>query len=314
MSPRWIATVMWAALAAQVQAAPAACPPGQQESPIIFKGYEGCNPIGKYYVARGQKSPDWTGVLQCATQDRNDAVLMMMYANGLGVKRDIDRAIAHACRIDSAPMELKLRVEHLQAMKAGTDSKPIDLCDDATSGLMGGFCADVAERARKSVRDGALAQQTKGYTAIQRERYTALQKAVDAFAERSSRDETDLSGTARAAFVIQARAAIDDIFLADVRGAELGKLPRGTEQTYTAADKALNDVYRKVMALPTGADGQLKDTTVTKEGIRAAQRTWLKYRDAWAAFGTTRYPAIPAAAWKQRLTERRTAQLKEWLR
>ncbi len=313
MTPRSMAGLLLASLAVQVHAAPAACPAGQPQDPIIFKGYEGCNPIGKYYVARGDKNPDWQGVLQCATQDNNDAVLMMLYANGQGVKRDIDRAITHACRIDSAAMELKLRVEHLQAMKAGTDKKPIDLCDDATSGLMTGFCAGVAERAKKSVRDTELAAVSKAFTAAQRERYTALQKAVDVYAERSSRDETDLSGSMRAAFVSEARVAIDDAFLADLRAAEKGDLPRGTEQTYAAADKALNDAYRKVMALPTNAEGELRDTTVTKDGIRAAQRAWLKYRDAWAAFGAARYPAVPAAAWQQRLTERRTAQLREWL-
>jgi uncharacterized protein YecT (DUF1311 family) len=112
---------------------------------------------------------------------------------------------------------------------------------------------------------------------------------------------------------IGARAAVLDELLADVKAAEQGKPPAGTNAAFAAADKALNDVYRKVMALPADGEGRVAHTTVTKQDIRATQRSWIAYRDAWAAFAQARYPAVDAAAWKARLTARRTAQLRTWL-
>ncbi|WBS01881.1 DUF1311 domain-containing protein [Pseudoduganella sp. SL102] len=304
-----------ALLPACAAAAPAACPASAPDAqlPIIFDGYKGCNPLGKYYEAVRSASPDWQAVHRCAVQDRNDAVLMMLYANGRGVPRDVERAIGHACRVDSAQAELAGRLEHLQRIKAGQDRKPFDLCDDITSGLMMGFCASVAEDADGAARNAALARLDRSFTAAQRSRFAALRKATDAFARNVGDKETDLSGTARAAMSIGATAAVQDALLADVRAAEQGKLPAGTDAAFAAADKALNDVYRKVMALPADDSGRVAHSTVTKPDIRTTQRSWIAYRDAWSAFAQARYPAVPAAAWKTRLTERRTAQLREWL-
>ncbi|QCP11529.1 DUF1311 domain-containing protein [Pseudoduganella umbonata] len=250
---------------------------------------------------------------RCAVKDRNDAVLMMLYANGYGVPRDVDRAIGHACRVDSAPAELEGRLEHLQRMKGGQERKRFDLCDDITSGMMMGFCANIAEDAAGARRNEALARLGAAFPAAQQARYAALRKATDAFAQSVGGNETDLSGTARGAMSIGATAAVQDELLADLRAAEQGKLPPGTGAGFAAADKALNDAYRKVMALPADSEGRVAHTTVTKADIRTTQRAWITYRDAWSAFAQARYPGVPADAWKTRLTERRTAQLRTWL-
>lgn len=307
--------VLAALLHAPAAASPAACPARapDAEPPGIFEGYEGCNPLGKYYEARRSAAPDWQAVHRCAVQDRNDAVLMMLHANGFGVPRDIGRAIEHACRVDSAEAEMEGRLEHLRNMQAGRDKKPFDLCDDITSGMMMGFCADIAETADGKARNDALAKIGASLAPGPRAKLAALRKAGDAFARHVGDIETDLSGTARAALSIGARAAVQDELLADLRAAEQGRLPAGTDAAFAAADKALNDAYRKVMALPVDEEGRLGYTTVRKQDIRATQRSWIAYRDAWTAFAQARYPAVPAAAWKTRLTARRTAQLREWL-
>lgn len=318
-----LAGVLQVANVAGAASPAAACPAetAKAEPPGIFDGYEGCNPLGKYYDALRSARPDWASVHRCAVQDRNDAVLMMLHANGYGVPRNVDRAIAHACRVDSAPAELEGRLEHLQRLKAGqgkvqgkvSDKAPFDLCDDITSGMMMGFCANVGERADGADRNAALAKLGATFTPQQRSRFAALRKATDAFARSVGENETDLSGTARAAMSIGAQAAVQDELLADLREAEAGKLPAGTGAGFAAADKALNDVYRRVMALPVDAEGRVAYSTVTKPAIRTTQRAWIACRDAWTAFAETRYPSVPAAAWQARLTERRTAQLRTWL-
>ena len=53
--------------------------------------------------------------------------------------------------------------------------------------------------------------------------------------------------------------------------------------------------------------------TVNKDGIRTAQRAWLRYRDAWLAFARIRYPQLNADSLRAALTEKRTASLQQFL-
>jgi hypothetical protein len=66
-------------------------------------------------------------------------VLMMLYANGMGVPRNLDLAIHYACNIEGAPMESDGRVNHLAGLRdEGPGEQPFDFCDDITSGLAQG--------------------------------------------------------------------------------------------------------------------------------------------------------------------------------
>jgi hypothetical protein len=48
---------------------------------------------------------------------------------------------------------------------------------------------------------------------------------------------------------------------------------------------------------------------IQPEGIRNAERSWLRYRDAFVAFGRARYPGIPSEAWLTLLTNDRASVL-----
>ncbi len=77
-------------------------------------------------------------------------------------------------------------------------------------------------------------------------------------------------------------------------------------------DARLNKAYRAIMH-PGPADKPQYEiaTGITPDGIKEAQRAWLKFRDAWVAFGKVRYPAVSAHAWKAMLTERRVNDLED---
>ena len=77
---------------------------------------------------------------------------------------------------------------------------------------------------------------------------------------------------------------------------------------FAAADAKLNDVYKKVQHA-AGEDWG----TVTKDGIRLAQRAWLGYRDAWVAFAKVKYPSITSDTIRTWLTQKRTSELEEFL-
>jgi uncharacterized protein YecT (DUF1311 family) len=53
--------------------------------------------------------------------------------------------------------------------------------------------------------------------------------------------------------------------------------------------------------------------TVTPNGVKLAQRAWLRYRDAWVKFGVVKYPAVSTDSWKTWLTQQRIPLLQPWL-
>lgn len=114
-----------------------------------------------------------------------------------------------------------------------------------------------------------------------------------------------MSGTARAAISIEEAERLEAELLADLHRFETGKLPEG--RSPKAADGVLNATYARVLSrLETE-----QNATVNAEGVRTTQRTWLRYRDAWAHFGTARYPSTKPERWMAWASIQRIAVLKE---
>ncbi|WP_102222685.1 lysozyme inhibitor LprI family protein [Acidimangrovimonas sediminis] len=287
-----------------------------------------CDSTALYYGIREPADP--TRARACAFYeiDRPDlgddpfagiGMLMTIYANGRGAKRDLDLATALACRIYGAPAELEGRIEHLQAMKADpAEAKPFDYCDDITSGFAGAQCAGRAADIADAKRDARIAAITASWTKAERAGFAPLRRAAEAYAEASSDNEVDMSGTARGMFAIQRREAVLDAFAATLTRVAAGKLPQAGKADARAADAALNALYRKIMAIslaPGEVSGyqsadSLPSTTVTHAGIHTAERAWLAYRDAWRSFARHQFPAIAPTRLLAWLTKERIADLK----
>jgi hypothetical protein len=117
-----------------------------------------CDASGLYYRKRSQAvtSPaEWKVVRECASAQGDNAVLMMLYANGFGVPRDTDIAIHYACSLDfAAKAEMEARIAHLaNGLPAGA---VFDQCDDITSGRMGAVCAAIRQSLSSHVRAARL--------------------------------------------------------------------------------------------------------------------------------------------------------------
>lgn len=286
-------------------------PEGDLPSPAQRRALKGCD-SEKLYYGEGVK-PDYVRARQCAfiEADGEDAevfggstILMQVYANGLGVKRDLDLATAYACGISGAPAEVDGRVNHLQALKAKPDGKRFDYCDDITSGLAEGYCQARGSNKAGISRDARLKALVARLPPAARPLYAPLQKAFAAFVDAHGDGEVDLSGTARAAIEIQEQDAVRDQFLRDLDRLVSGRWPAATDAP--AADAALNASYRKALAWAASKD----NTTTTKpDDVRTAQRAWLAYRDAYVRFARAAAPGVPAEAVLARLTRLRTAQL-----
>ena len=292
--------------------------PASADLPYAQSAAAGCDAQTLYYDTKNQPgagAANWRQVRDCAAANGDNSILMMLYANGMGVAKTPDMALKYACGVDGAGAEMRGRVAHLLAMGKSGGPVVFDQCDDITSGFMQGVCTQISERQNKKARNRHIDALAQDWPPSQQAALRRLRAALDEFARIRGDEETDLSGTARAAMAIQARADEADRFSRDIDNAEQAKLPRLSAARFAALDKKLNLVYRKIMdAAPPGAPGLVSQyATVTKDNVRHAQRAWLAYRDALVGFGVLRYPAIPASAWKAMLTERRIVQLSELL-
>lgn len=240
-----------------------------------------------------------------------NAMLMTIYANGVGAARDLDVATHLACSLEEdAPAELRARIAHLDAMRARIRPRQdFHYCDDITSGLAMGYCAAHGSRIDEVARSAALAALTADYDPAQRRAYRTLVAARDAFMAARTDGEIDMSGTARGAIWVAARDNIIDDFVQTLRLLAGGRLPTAS---LAAADRALNAAYaarRRELAAGLRIAG-FSDIAPSWNDVRHAQRAWLRYRDAFLAFAAIAYPGVSRDGLAARLTAERTQMLR----
>jgi Protein of unknown function (DUF1311). len=228
------------------------------------------------------------------------------YANGWGVKRNSRLALALVCHGADVPAELFGMVDFLSKTQSDPAlKKPFVFCEHLTSGMNGSQCEAFDQDKDQAIRDHALAKIVAGFTPEQKAAFAALKKTNEAYIEAHSGDERDMSGTLRGAFYAEEAGKLHAAFLKAIEGFEKGNRP--PRDNFAAADKALNEAYRTVL---TKTDWTTTGT-VAPEGVRKTERLWLKLRDAWAGFGTARYPGSSADDWKAWATRARLAVLKD---
>ena len=252
---------------------------------------------------------NWGSYRKCVLSqgDMNNNDLAEIYANGWGVKRNPKLALALACHGGSVPAELEAVVEALYTTKDDERLKnDFHFCNYVSSGLNGGFCAAKAEEMAAKKREIEFSALTSGWTEPQKNTFRALQNAANDFFSEHTSSEQDMSGTAREQIATAEEAALKDALLKNIEAFESGQLPKDTD--FAKADKDLNMLYAQIMK-----KSQIIDYgTVTKDGIKATQRKWIKYRDAWIAFVAEKYPNHSTDSWKTWLTNERIEQLKEF--
>ena len=236
------------------------------------------------------------------------SILMMLYANGYGVNRNLDLSIRLACaNVGFAEAEIEGRMEHLKKMKSGESKEVFDLCDDITSGYMTGYCAGVHSQLDKINRQAIIDSVIKSWSEKEKAAYATLRKAASGFFTERVMSEVDMSGTARVAEEVGEEESLEEDFKDKIIAANKCAFDPYTTQQWEAADQKLNSAYTKIMKITNPHWG-----TVTKQGIRSTQRDWIAYRDAWITFAAVKCPQISTTALKTLLTTERTDQLEEW--
>jgi uncharacterized protein YecT (DUF1311 family) len=143
--------------------------------------------------------------------------------------------------------------------------------------------------------------------------FSRLRQAADAFSREATR-EVDMSGTGAAGFTIRHAGRRDDEFMQTLFKAAGGKLPRAGAAQLARLDRELNAQYGKVLAIPSRDENhpeRIGYSTVTWDDVRASERAWLAYRDAWTSFLAAARPSTDLLSVQAELTRQRIAQLKK---
>lgn len=287
-------------------------PAADRPTPEEAVGLKDCDAESLYY-GEGT-APDYVKARQCAVLDsergENDfffgnTILMQLYANGQGTPRNNDLATALACS-DDIPHDGKTdRVLRLQSMAA----KPVhfDICDDVVTDYGMAACAARDSRVADSARNRKIDALMQGFPAAAAPLFADVRTAFDAYVESHANDEVDHSGTIGALITVGERDGARDQFVKDLTRLADGTWPPASSDDAQAADKALNQGYAKALKVCPG-DAEFP-ATITPDIIRATQKAWLIYRDAYVKFATVAAPAVTQDAVLARLTKLRTAEL-----
>lgn len=282
-----------------------------------LKDLDQCDAYNLYYGFYETADPQKARLCAYAEMDKPEeegpfdgqAILMTIYANGVGARRNFDLALKLACKIGGAPMEVEGRVNHLSTLKTQNwQGNDFSLCDDITSGYMAGYCADHRSKFESMAREAQLDRIQSKWTSADHREYDRLRKMAVQYFDTHSECEVEQSGTARMAMFIEDTQALEEEFKNTLDLLEKGKLPKYSSQQFKAADARLNAVYQEVQKKFDPSGG-----TVTREGIRNTQRMWLKYRDAWVTFCGKKYIPYSSDSIKTHWTLKRIKELEEFI-
>ncbi len=281
------------------------------------RALRGCDSEALYYGIGRPADP--VRARQCAfleaqSDDRSplggQAMLMTIYANGVGATRDLDLATHYACQVEGAPAESDGRVTELADLaRQHWTGRDFGFCGNITSGLASGYCADHEARVAGARRDAALAGLSRGWAPAEQQGLAGLRRALEAFVQAEGAAQ-DATGSARAAFAIEAEEAVRTDFLDKMQRLATGRAPTYSAAQYRAADARLNAVYGRIIrdfAAQGDAGAAAGAPTVT--ATRAAQRAWLHYRDAFIAFAALKFPAVSRDTLATWLTMQRIQEL-----
>ena len=219
-------------------------------TPAQAKTLKGCDSEALYYGIGMAADP--VKARLCAFTEEDDeagyfggrALLMTIYANGRGAARDLRTATHLACGLDGAPAEMDGRVLHLQQLKAG---ETFSICDDVTSGYMGGQCAAHESRKAAAIREVTLTTLAKAGGYAGAPDWIALRRRLEAYADAHGSGDIDLSGTLRGAMALGAEEVVRNHFVEVLKALATNKVPAASQAAFAKADAELNRSYRAAL-------------------------------------------------------------------
>ncbi|HEY5712086.1 MAG TPA: hypothetical protein VIT38_09335 [Allosphingosinicella sp.] len=265
-------------------------PASDRPDPATVRSLAGCSPVDLYYGIGIPANP--VRARLCAFARPEDggapaitgrAMLMTIYANGVGAERDLGVATHLACGLAAAPAESHERVTHLTELRATHwQGRDFHFCDDITSGESGGLCAELEARLAEPRRAGAFASLTAGWPAERLRAFQALQRTHAAYVE-AHQGATFAGGTDRVAALIEAGEQERDRFLDQVRELVAGHVPLYSAEQVRRANRQLAWLVRDGQREGEYSEGMPGPAEHARE-----EAAWRTYRDAFIAFAQAR--------------------------
>lgn len=244
-----------------------------------------------------------------------DLQLAERFANGKGVKRSYEIAEYFLCEAEPemVPAEFDGMFEHVEKMRAGTTKKPLRFCDHTTSGYSESFCAHMRWEVEIPELDARIAAVRKSSSV--KPQFDAMRKRAAAYLESESKRRSELfrGGTGYSAAVLLSDIDTKAELVKELERWSKERAPAAKIENASAADAELNAAYR---AAQKGVDREEEEVADWKTLLRDAQRAWIAYRDAFAAFYVERWKgsASPEALRRDvvtQLTRARAAELRK---
>jgi uncharacterized protein YecT (DUF1311 family) len=284
---------------------------------------QNCSAPRLYYGTTGK--PDYAAALQCALADwpnkayeddfttGSAGTLIMIYANGDGVPRNLEIALHAACIRARDNDDYDKLILDLLKLKTDPSEPKFDFCEykDLILDRNSNDCDDIALELQAKHRDDALAKLMTRWTPQQRAAYEGMRKSQDAYVTAQNQiGNACLHGWGSTYAQPRMDNNLNDKLVEELTGFEQGQLPSSTRQDYLIADKTLNLDYAKVMgnlrqALKSPIDPSCPVFT-EPDDLQDSERAWIIYRDRWVVFAKTRWPQISADSWLTLLTQKRT--------
>lgn len=301
------------------------------------KALTGCDPMEFYYGGGSSETrcplygdsyevdQDYVRARKTALLDEGEmydldkAVLIMLYANGYGVQKNIDLAIALTCQLKVKPEEIKNRIEHLKALKNNklNSMTNFDFFDDT---LDRGFVANYYSSGIYGPIDNRLNELTKDWSKKANKKYVALAEAASNYFQLNAAYETQHAGHANDHTAEWQEAWLNaGLFLSIVKF-EKQRFSIFTHEDFLKSDKEMNELYKELIKKLIQANKKeayyVKFYSATvdkglKESEEYTQKAWLAYRNAWVKFAAVRYPAMSADSVKTWLTKKRIKDQQE---
>ncbi|HEX7288310.1 MAG TPA: hypothetical protein VF532_19140, partial [Candidatus Angelobacter sp.] len=151
------------------------------------------------------KTPDPVAARKCAflEMDRGNnepfagkTILMMVYANGKGVARNLDLALKLGCEVPGAAGDVAGRVHELERYKqANWSGESFSVCDHSADRHMYGECAILDYRFDHLEREKTLDAMAAKFTPAQKKAFQALRHEAAAFFKVEAAKGINLTGT-----------------------------------------------------------------------------------------------------------------------
>jgi uncharacterized protein YecT (DUF1311 family) len=174
---------------------------------------------------------------------------------------------------------------------------------DASIAEAAAYCASLELQSAERDRTPRLAALTQGWSQSDKNAYATFRSVRSTFLESEKRHAVLRIAPQRPIYA-EIEELDDEVALMVAFGT--GEGPTATAADLAKADQDLNTLYRRLL---TGPEVTRQDWGLTEAGLRASQRAWLAYRDAWLNFARLKWPTANVQGLATHLTVRRSTTL-----